>query len=84
MLIVGELINASRKAIGAAIEAKDEAAIIQVGKDQLEAEMRRLLTGLPLEPFFLDARQYHKWGGEIHCGTNIRRQGFPQPWWEIK
>ena len=54
------------------------------GKDQLEEEMRRLLTGLPLEPYFLDARQYHKWGGEVHCGTNIRREGFSQSWWEMK
>ena len=53
-------------------------------KDQLEEEMRRLLAGLPLEPYFLDARQYHKWGGEVHCGTNIQREGFSQPWWEMK
>ena len=37
MLIVGELINASRKAIGAAIEAQDENEIQQVAKDQIEA-----------------------------------------------
>ncbi len=37
MLIVGELINASRKAIAAAIEAQDQAAIQQVAKDEHEA-----------------------------------------------
>ena len=37
MLIVGELINASRKAIKAAIEAQDEAAIQKIAKDQQEA-----------------------------------------------
>lgn len=37
MIVVGELINASRKAIGAAIEAKDENYILQVAKDELEA-----------------------------------------------
>lgn len=37
MIIVGELINASRKAIGAAIEAKDAAAIEKVARDQAEA-----------------------------------------------
>ena len=37
MIIIGELINASRKAIKAAIEAKDAAAIQQVAKDQAEA-----------------------------------------------
>jgi len=29
------------------------------GKDQLEEEMRRLLSGLPLTPHFLDAQIYH-------------------------
>jgi len=37
MIIIGELINASRKAIGAAIEARDADAIQQVAKDQAEA-----------------------------------------------
>jgi 5-methyltetrahydrofolate--homocysteine methyltransferase len=37
MIIIGELINASRKAIKAAIEAQDAAAIQQVAKDQAEA-----------------------------------------------
>ena len=37
MLIVGELINASRKAIAAAIEALDQKQIQQVAKNQIEA-----------------------------------------------
>jgi 5-methyltetrahydrofolate--homocysteine methyltransferase len=37
MIIVGELINASRKAIGAAIENKDAETIKQVAKDELDA-----------------------------------------------
>ena len=37
MIIIGELINASLKAIGAAIEAQDADAIQQVAKDQSEA-----------------------------------------------
>ena len=37
MIIIGELINASRKAIKAAIEAQDAAAIQKVAKDQAEA-----------------------------------------------
>ncbi len=37
MLIVGELINASRKAIAAAIEAQDSDAIIKVAQDEFEA-----------------------------------------------
>jgi len=37
MIIIGELINASRKAIKAAIEAKDAAAIQKVASDQADA-----------------------------------------------
>ena len=37
MIIIGELINASRKAIKAAIENQDTSAIQQVAKDQAEA-----------------------------------------------
>lgn len=54
------------------------------GKDQLEEEMRRLLSSLPLTPHFLDARIYHRWGGEVHCATNVRRVGFNTPWWDMK
>ncbi|MDN5366089.1 MAG: 5-methyltetrahydrofolate--homocysteine methyltransferase, partial [Thermacetogenium sp.] len=36
MLIVGELINASRKPIAAAIEAQDVEAIKKVARDQYE------------------------------------------------
>jgi protein-arginine deiminase len=54
------------------------------GKDLLEEEMRQLLSGLPMVPHFVDARQYHKWGGEVHCATNVRRKGFRTPWWEMK
>ncbi len=37
MIVVGELINASRKAIGEAIEARDAGALKKVAKDQHEA-----------------------------------------------
>jgi 5-methyltetrahydrofolate corrinoid/iron sulfur protein methyltransferase len=37
MIIVGELINSTRKAVGAAIEAGDKAAIQKIAKDQAEA-----------------------------------------------
>ena len=37
MIIIGELINASRKAIRAAVEARDIAAIQQVARDQADA-----------------------------------------------
>jgi 5-methyltetrahydrofolate corrinoid/iron sulfur protein methyltransferase len=37
MIIVGELINASRKAIGTAIEAQDVETIQKIAKDEFEA-----------------------------------------------
>ena len=37
MLVVGELINASRKAIAAAIEAQNEEEIKRVASDQVQA-----------------------------------------------
>ena len=37
MIIIGELINASRKAVGAAIEAQDAAAIQKIAEDQRTA-----------------------------------------------
>jgi protein-arginine deiminase len=54
------------------------------GQDQLEEEMRRLISGLPLTPHFLDAQIYHRRGGEVHCATNVRRDGFSTVWWEMK
>jgi protein-arginine deiminase len=54
------------------------------GQDQLEEEMRRLISGLPLTPHFLDAQVYHRHGGEVHCATNVRRDGFSTAWWEMK
>lgn len=51
--------------------------------DLLEEEMRRLLKNLPLTPHFLEAGTYHMWGGEVHCATNVRREGPAEPWWRI-
>jgi 5-methyltetrahydrofolate--homocysteine methyltransferase len=47
MIIVGELINASRKAVTAAIENKDTKAIQQLAIDQAENGVSTVLT---LEP----------------------------------
>lgn len=54
------------------------------GQDQLEEEMRKLISALPLSPHFLDAHFYHRRGGEVHCATNVRRDGFSTAWWEMK
>ena len=37
MIIVGELINASRKAVKAAIESKDAEAVKKLARDQYDA-----------------------------------------------
>lgn len=54
------------------------------GEDLLEAEMRRLLEDLPLELLFLEGGVYHMWGGEVHCATNVRREGPSTPWWQVR
>jgi len=53
------------------------------GKDALEETLRDLLGGLPLQVHFLNDWRYHTWSGNIHCGTNAKRNGFAQPWWVL-
>ncbi len=52
------------------------------GKDQMEEEIRKLLSGLPLILHFVDDRQYHKSFGNVHCATNVRRVCNNLPWWK--
>ena len=59
MLIVGELINASRKAIAGFIEAEDEAAIGAVAKKQLEAGAAYLDVNAGV--FVDDEARYLRW-----------------------
>jgi cobalamin-dependent methionine synthase I len=40
MIIVGELINSSRKAVAAAVEARDEGAVRKLAKDQAEKKIQ--------------------------------------------
>jgi len=51
------------------------------GKDLFEEAALRALADLPQKKAFLDDSQYHKWSGNVHCGTNALREGFPAPWW---
>jgi protein-arginine deiminase len=53
------------------------------GKDLLKEEFNRLLSDLPLKRVFLDDRQYHIWSGNVHCATNVKREGFKLPWWDM-
>jgi protein-arginine deiminase len=50
-------------------------------KDLLEEAFRKQLSALPLEVHFLDDRQYHKWCGNVHCATNVKRDPGAKPWW---
>jgi len=52
------------------------------GVDLLQEEVKRLLSGVPVRPVFLDDTQYHKWSGNVHCATNIRREGLSGAWFK--
>lgn len=52
------------------------------GTDLLQEHVRGLLGELPLTLHFMDDRRYHRGSGNTHCATNVRREGFEQPWWE--
>ncbi|KAG8506615.1 Protein-arginine deiminase type-2 [Galemys pyrenaicus] len=50
----------------------------------LEKRVRALLEPLGLSCTFLDdISAYHKYLGEVHCGTNVRRKPFPFKWWHM-
>lgn len=54
------------------------------GDCQFEAYVRKMLEPLGLICHFIDDWDpYFRGGGEIHCGTNTRRQPFSQKWWEL-
>lgn len=53
------------------------------GADLIQEYVRNLLAELPLEVHFLDDRAYHSGGGNTHCATNVRREGFREPWWTL-
>jgi len=59
MIIIGELINASRKAIGAAIKARDAEAIQKVARDEVEAGADYIDINAGI--FINDEPQYLKW-----------------------
>lgn len=52
---------------------------------QFEAYVRGVLEPLGLVCHFIDDWDpYFRGGGEIHCGTNTRRQPFTKKWWEVE
>ncbi|XP_022617089.1 protein-arginine deiminase type-2 isoform X1 [Seriola dumerili] len=55
------------------------------GRCALEAEMCSLMEGLGLKCTFIDDfASYHKLLGEVHCGSNVRRQPFDFKWWNLE
>ncbi|XP_054473119.1 protein-arginine deiminase type-2 [Anoplopoma fimbria] len=55
------------------------------GRCALEAEMCSLLEGLGLSCTFIDDfASYHKQLGEVHCGSNVRREAFDFKWWNLE
>ncbi|XP_039972019.1 protein-arginine deiminase type-2 isoform X2 [Xiphias gladius] len=55
------------------------------GRCALEAEMCSLMEGLGLKCTFIDDfASYHKLLGEVHCGSNVRREPFDFKWWNLE
>ncbi|XP_027821462.2 protein-arginine deiminase type-4 isoform X2 [Ovis aries] len=55
------------------------------GRCCLEEEVRSLLEPLGLRCTFLDDYYaYHVRQGDVHCGTNVRRQPFSFKWWHME
>ncbi|KAI5139312.1 Protein-Arginine Deiminase Type-4 [Manis pentadactyla] len=54
------------------------------GRCCLEEKVRSLLEPLGLHCTFInDFYTYHIQHGEVHCGTNVRRQPFSFKWWHM-
>uniref|UniRef100_A0A9L0J9H4 Protein-arginine deiminase n=1 Tax=Equus asinus TaxID=9793 RepID=A0A9L0J9H4_EQUAS len=54
------------------------------GRCCLEEKVRSLLEPLGLHCTFIDDfSSYHMLHGEVHCGTNVRRQPFAFKWWNM-
>ncbi|KAM9409519.1 protein-arginine deiminase type-2 isoform 2-T2 [Pholidichthys leucotaenia] len=55
------------------------------GQCAIEAEVCSLLEPLGLNCTFIDDfASYHKQMGEVHCGTNVRREPFEFKWWHLE
>ncbi|XP_062852683.1 protein-arginine deiminase type-2 [Trichomycterus rosablanca] len=55
------------------------------GSCVLEAEVRSLLEPLGLNCTFIDDfASYHQKLGEVHCGSNVRREPFAFRWWNME
>nr|XP_057911938.1 protein-arginine deiminase type-2 isoform X1 [Doryrhamphus excisus]XP_057911939.1 protein-arginine deiminase type-2 isoform X1 [Doryrhamphus excisus] len=54
------------------------------GRCALEEEMSSLMEDLGLSCTFIDDfASYHRLLGEVHCGSNVRREPFDFKWWNL-
>uniref|UniRef100_A0A672GS02 Protein-arginine deiminase type-2-like n=1 Tax=Salarias fasciatus TaxID=181472 RepID=A0A672GS02_SALFA len=55
------------------------------GRCAIEAEVCSLLEPLGLSCTFIDNfASYHQLLGEVHCGSNVRREPFDFKWWNME
>lgn len=55
------------------------------GRCALETKMCSLMEGLGLSCTFIDDfASYHELLGEVHCGSNVRREPFEFKWWNLE
>uniref|UniRef100_A0A6Q2XYE8 protein-arginine deiminase n=1 Tax=Esox lucius TaxID=8010 RepID=A0A6Q2XYE8_ESOLU len=55
------------------------------GRCVLETEMTNLMKGLGVRCTYIDDfASYHKNLGEVHCGSNVRREPFSFKWWNLE
>ncbi|MDC0832257.1 protein-arginine deiminase family protein [Geitlerinema sp. CS-897] len=67
--------------LGDRLLVSDPQGAIVNGQDVLQAEFRRLVAPTHLQVSFIDDAQYHEMKGNLHCATNVRRQGSTRPVW---
>jgi protein-arginine deiminase len=52
------------------------------GRDVFEDATRQALAGEGIDATFVDDWfTYHRRDGDVHCGTLVQREPWPEPWW---
>jgi protein-arginine deiminase len=52
------------------------------GRDLMQDFVSRLLSKEGIVVHFVDDLAYHRWGGNVHCATNVTYQPYAIPWWK--
>ena len=62
--------------------APDPHGPIIAGKDLFKSQLETALGGVGVQVKWVeDWDLYHRFSGEVHCGTNSRRDASTQTWW---